>query len=413
MVATSDISQGDTIFEIPRSLLLTPQNSTIGVLLNEEADSLQEASRWVPLLITLMYEYTSPSSRWKPYFDLVPDFDQLDLPMFWSSDEVKRELKGTGIPSLVESDLLNISKEFNDLVLPFIQKHSNVFSDECKCLKFYKKMVAFVMAYSFTEPPPSPDLDDSDDLSGDEHDLMPQPMMVPMADILNHVAKNSARLDFPKGSSSLKMVATQDIQKGEEIFNTYGELANMNLLHMYGFAEDIGCNEYDIAEIPVEKLLQAVIQKSPENQEELEKRWQYLQIRGHAEELGESLIVEMQGILNDQVLALILKVLHLPSEEFALLSKKTDDGWDEDPMESDSYPQFTFENIPQLPEDWKQILKCIAEEKIEDYSHSLKDEEVSRSTDAWHSLSQRQKFCSHVRFGQLRLLHSLVQACQS
>lgn len=33
--------------------------------------------------------------------------------------------------------------------------------------------------------------------------------------------------------------------QGEEVFNTYGELANWQLLHMYGFAERPSDNHYD------------------------------------------------------------------------------------------------------------------------------------------------------------------------
>ena len=80
-----------------------------------------------------------------------------------------------------------------------------IFSVICQDLEFYKKMVAFVMAYSFTEPE---DEDESDD--EDEVKTAP-PMMVPMADILNHVAKNNANLSF--GEDSLKMVSVRAIKK--------------------------------------------------------------------------------------------------------------------------------------------------------------------------------------------------------
>jgi hypothetical protein len=33
--------------------------------------------------------------------------------------------------------------------------------------------------------------------------------------------------------------------QGEEVFNTYGELANWQLLHMYGFSEQHADNHYD------------------------------------------------------------------------------------------------------------------------------------------------------------------------
>ena len=48
-----------------------------------EKISIQGTSGWAPLLIALMYEYNNPDSVWRPYLDLVPDFDELDLPMFW------------------------------------------------------------------------------------------------------------------------------------------------------------------------------------------------------------------------------------------------------------------------------------------------------------------------------------------
>lgn len=72
------------------------------------------------------------------------------------------------------------------------------------------KMVAFVMAYSFTEPGNEED-DDSDEDGDVSITRAKMPMMVPMADILNHVAHNNAHLDF--GKESLKMVATKSIKK--------------------------------------------------------------------------------------------------------------------------------------------------------------------------------------------------------
>ncbi len=64
-------------------------------------------------------------------------------------------------------------------------------------------MVAFVMAYSFTEPPSIQDDDDDSSSS--------PPMMVAMADILNHISKNNAKLRF--GKETLKMVTTRKITK--------------------------------------------------------------------------------------------------------------------------------------------------------------------------------------------------------
>ena len=83
---------------------------------------------------------------------------------------------------------------------------SFIFSSICKDVNFYKKMVAFVMAYSFTEQ----DKQEVDEEEEEDSGSCP-PVMAPMADILNHVANNNAHLKFEK--DEFKMVATKGIKK--------------------------------------------------------------------------------------------------------------------------------------------------------------------------------------------------------
>lgn len=56
------------------------------------------------------------------------------------------------------------------------------------------------------------------------------------------------------------MVSVRRIDKGEEVFNTYGQVANWQLLHMYGFTESYLSNINDTADIPVSCLHQAAKQ---------------------------------------------------------------------------------------------------------------------------------------------------------
>ena len=74
-------------------------------------------------------------------------------------------------------------------------------------------MAAFVMAYSFTEQESSKADDGNDDDDDDDDDINNNaaPVMVPMADILNHISNNNTHLEF--GAKLLTMVATQDIRK--------------------------------------------------------------------------------------------------------------------------------------------------------------------------------------------------------
>jgi len=91
-------------------------------------------------------------------------------------------------------------------------------SNDTEAFELYLRIAGIVMAYSFTD---------------DEDGTV---CMVPVADILNHVSrKNNARLFY--SSQSLKMCALKTIEAGEEIFNTYGELDNVQLLQKHSFVE--------------------------------------------------------------------------------------------------------------------------------------------------------------------------------
>lgn len=82
-------------------------------------------------------------------------------------------------------------------------------SESCDDLELYKRMVSYVMAYSFTEPPKD---DDSEDFGEEEEEEEKSTIyMVPMADMLNHIANNNAHLSFKP--DCLEMVATKDIKK--------------------------------------------------------------------------------------------------------------------------------------------------------------------------------------------------------
>lgn len=59
------------------------------------------------------------------------------------------------------------------------------------------------------------------------------------------------------------MVCVRSIRKGEEVFNTYGQMANWQLLHMYGFTEPCSSNSNDTADIPIENLHKVVRQGKP------------------------------------------------------------------------------------------------------------------------------------------------------
>jgi SET domain-containing protein 6 len=126
-------------------------------------------------------------------------------------------------------------------------------------LELYHICGSLIMAYSFNDElqktdkkkedyaeEDEEDEDDEEDEEEEEEEDQGLISMVPMADMLNHkTGYNNARLFHEP--DSLQMRAIKDIAEGEQIYNTYGDLCNADLLRKYGFADEN--NEFDIVEL--------------------------------------------------------------------------------------------------------------------------------------------------------------------
>ncbi|XP_073525143.1 N-lysine methyltransferase SETD6 [Phyllobates terribilis] len=390
-----DLPAGEVICSIPRSALLSQHTTQIKDLLEKGQENLDSKSGWVSLLISLMYEATDESSLWAPYFGLWPQLSTPDLPMFWSENERLRLLKGTGVPEAVRKDLENIEQEYTTIVLPFIRRHPNMFCPQKHSLDLYKRLVAFVMAYSFQEP-----LEDEDS----EKDALP-PMMVPVADLLNHVAHHNAHLEFTP--ECLRMVTTRPVMAGQEIFNTYGEMGNWQLLHMYGFSEPHPNNINETADIPMPTLQEAALlgAESEEQRARVRERWTFLR---HMDVVGEegAFVFGCDGALTEDELRTCLKLLCMSPEEFA--DYKENDGWEDD--EDEGEETLSNQELSRLPPSWRRLLHRTAELALKVYATDLRsDQAILDDEAARRELSRREQYALHVRYGQKRILHRLLE----
>uniref|UniRef100_A0A3Q4BU78 N-lysine methyltransferase SETD6 n=1 Tax=Mola mola TaxID=94237 RepID=A0A3Q4BU78_MOLML len=407
MLATDEIEEGEVLFTIPRSALLHQGTSKVSAVLEKEKSSLESSSGWVPLLLALLYEYTSPQSHWRPYLSLWTDFKTLDLPMFWPTEERDALLRGTGISEAVNRDLANIRREYMDVVLPFITKHPHLWSPDTHTLGLYMQLVAFVMAYSFQEPQEGED--------DDEEEAASPPMMVPMADMLNHVSNHNANLEFTP--DCLKMVSVRPIQKGEEVFNTYGEMANWQLLHMYGFTEPYRSNSNDTADIPVANLYRVATQgiQSDLDRQLMEEQWEVLceMMQDKA-----AFVFGKQGCLTDTELHTVLKVLCMSKEEFSEF--KENEGWEEDDEDEDKISLvFSNEGLPGLKASWKWLIHEAARLTVRSYGDDEGKTEGEGSDWALNDqatlagLNSRQQNALQVRCGQKTILYRLMELTKS
>ncbi|XP_013922471.1 PREDICTED: N-lysine methyltransferase SETD6 isoform X3 [Thamnophis sirtalis] len=395
LLARESLGAGEELFSIPRTALLSQHTSTLAPLLRKEEASLQSSSGWVPLLISLLYECTVSNSHWGPYFSLWPQFTDLDHPMFWGPEERARLLQGTGILEAVEKDLVNIEMEYSSIILPFLKAHPDLFNPKVHTLELYRRLVAFVMAYSFQEP-----------LNEEEEEEEPNPpVMVPLADLLNHVANHNANLEF--SPESLKMVTTQPVRKGQEIFNTYGEMANWQLLHMYGFAEAYPGNTNDSADIQMLMLLKAALQATDTEMEEklVLDQWKFL---CHQEMVGEegAFVIGWERVFTEEELSVALQVLTMSAEEF----KEFKDQEAKTDRKGTTCLLESVTMIPNLSAAQKKLLFDATLLTLKGFSSSLKEEETMLGDlQAYLQLSRREQFALQVRYGQKKILHQLLE----
>uniref|UniRef100_A0A8C0WZC5 N-lysine methyltransferase SETD6 n=1 Tax=Castor canadensis TaxID=51338 RepID=A0A8C0WZC5_CASCN len=347
MVALDSVQPGELLFAVPRAALLSPHTCSIGGLLERERGALQSQSGWVPLLLALLHELQAPDSPWNPYFALWPELGRLEHPMFWS-----------GVRSV----------------------------------ELYHQLVALVMAYSFQEP-----LEEEDDEKEPN-----SPLMVPAADILNHSANHNANLEY--SADYLRMVATRPIPKGQEIFNTYGQMANWQLIHMYGFVEPYPDNTDDTADIQMVTVREAAVQtKSTAERLLLYERWDFL---CKLEMVGEegAFVVGREEVLTEEELTTTLRVLCMSAVEFR--EYKDRDEWREDESREDS---LTITNIPKLKASWRQLLQDSVLLTLQTYATDLKAEQDLLSNKIYAKLSWREQQALQVRYGQKMILHRLLE----
>ncbi|RUS23062.1 hypothetical protein BC937DRAFT_92821 [Endogone sp. FLAS-F59071] len=224
VVALEDIEEGELLFAIPRSILLSQYTSDLSKIESVRAE-LNSLKGWNPLILSMLYESQREDSKWKPYFEILPK--SFSTPIFWS-DEDLRELEGTSA-------------------------HPDIFSPTIHTLSLFHTCGSLIMAYSFEDEPYLPSSPSEPDSDSDSDIPNVVITMVPLADMLNHrTGHNNARLFYEP--EQLEMRATKAIATGTQVYNTYGDRPNSDLLRRYGFVDEV--NDHDSVEISGELVVE-------------------------------------------------------------------------------------------------------------------------------------------------------------
>ncbi|KAF8554242.1 SET domain-containing protein [Imleria badia] len=256
---------------------------------------------WVGLILCMMWEdawahesdvmgrggqgHDDIQTKWGPYVRTLPI--TFDTPMFWSAGELE-ELQGTSVIEKIGRD--DAERAYSEQLVPAIKTSTTLFPPSHHgrwyTLDAYHRAGSRILSRSFTvtrwtdgdeveedkagdsevvgsdadeieDPHPntsiesSMHIDDSHphpslledsreeldpDSEDDEEDDPSDVAMVPMADLLNaRWGSENAKLFYEP--FVLRMVTTKNIKQGEQIFNTYGDPPNSDLLRRYGHVD--------------------------------------------------------------------------------------------------------------------------------------------------------------------------------
>ncbi len=84
MVEVKNLKSNEILARIPKSALLEPSTTNISELIRTNKENLKSESNWSKLIISIMHECSNPNSKWSAYLNLFPNYDHLDLPMYWN-----------------------------------------------------------------------------------------------------------------------------------------------------------------------------------------------------------------------------------------------------------------------------------------------------------------------------------------
>lgn len=325
-MATQDIAEDETLFEIPRSQILT---TTTSALPTEISSSLDDP--WMSLILVMIFEAQHyESSDWSPYFDVMPaEFDTL---MYWTEAELKA-LRGSAVVDKIGRTTAN--KMFADKIVPIVNRYRDDFNahaltDE-DIVTLCHLFGSTIMAYAF-------DLEKPKDANGDEDqeeeeqenanweedstsggEVMPKGM-IPLADMLNANADlNNAKLFHE--DTAVVMKSIRAIKKGEQVYNDYGSLPRADVLRRYGYVTGEYA-KYDVVEISTALITDVAKSLPALDDKTIQTRLEYLEEQGVLDTAYDISRADSEDGQFPEELGVLLNALTTPKQDFEKMRKK-------------------------------------------------------------------------------------------
>lgn len=255
LVAIEDIASDEDLFKLPQEVFINATNNSLIKEYPDLKDKILDLPQWEALILVLMYEWQvkGKDSKWTPYFDILPigdsenyKFDQL---VFWSEEEIDRLKPSYIVKRIGKASAEALLQKVRDIAASFgIKTFENMSQSDLH------KAAALIMSYSFDvqiENGHDQDEDDETD-SPDVKNSSYIKSMLPLADTLN-ANTNHHNASLIQDNDSLVMRSIKPIEKGQQIYNTYSDHPNAEILRRYGYVEPEGSTA-DFGEVSLDLI---------------------------------------------------------------------------------------------------------------------------------------------------------------
>lgn len=228
--AARDIKKGETILYVPKKEIITLEmafESPIGKLMYARNFRQRLISPKHSFLAAyIMQERRKPYSYFKEYMDILPKSFN-NFPIFYTQEE-RSWLEGSALQNQITEKIKDISADYNLICkeVPEFRQFS---------LKEYSELRMMVASRIF----------------GIEINGVKTDGFVAYADMLNHKRPRQTSWTYSDERGGFIIEALEDINRGEQVYDSYGKKCNHRFLLNYGF---INPNN-DANEVPLTVVL--------------------------------------------------------------------------------------------------------------------------------------------------------------
>jgi len=243
LLARRSVNDGDELLKIPLDLCITRKSARRALGKDALQDGINEYLAMACQLIREKY-VLEEESFYAPYMGVLPEVEEVN-PTFTWPDEDLVFLEGSPVVAATRSLQMKLKREYDDLLGGddgLIAKYPDRFPVEHYT---YENWVwAFTMLFSRA-------------IRLRNLRVGERLAMVPYADLINHSAFSQAFIDaresgdwlFKDGDEEVILYADRGYRQMEQVYISYGQKSNAELLLLYGFA--LERNPYNSVDVTV------------------------------------------------------------------------------------------------------------------------------------------------------------------